>query len=817
MLRLSTFLISILFTLSMFGQSSADILHELKKLQTPVRVLYLAAHPDDENTRMISWLANDVGAQTAYMSLTRGDGGQNLIGTELSEKLGILRTQELMQARNIDGGQQFFSRAVDFGYSKTADETFEKWGKETVLGDVVWVIRNFRPHIIITRFPPDERAGHGHHTASAMLGIEAFDLAGKKEAYPEQLQFVTPWQPTRIYWNSSNWWNRNIDSLAQNNSDYLIEDIGTYIPVLGVSSNELASLSRTQHKSQGFGVSVSRGSQKEYLKYLAGEKAEKSIFDNTPLNWENLSFKEGDKALAELIKSYDPQNPSKSVSALLQLKKKSESIANNQDKIYFQSNIDEIIISCLGIHAELLFPNTLLVENAQTQLDVEVLNRSDFDLDLNSIKVADQTFNVNKKLLNNEWFTIKESFTPKVEISQPYWLKNDFDAIYQVNDQTLIGKPENDPSLTAELTFQLQGQLVKHVIPATYKHSERVEGEIVEPVFVVPQVTVSPATESLIYAQDKPQEVSFEVQFNDSESLAAQIELQADGWEITPSKLKIEAVKGTNKAGFTVKVLPQSNSKTTNLKIWVNGSEALSAYSVSYPHIQNRIVFSPARLKLNRFELKATAQHIGYIPGAGDKVAEAIMQMGLDVEILSEDQIRTTDLSRFDAIVAGIRTYNTQEWLPSTKPILMEYVQDGGNYIVQYNTSSRDLLSNDIGPYPFTITRNRVTEEDAAVKRLLPESPVFNTPNILTAADFEGWVQERGLYFAGSISKQYQQPIGWHDKGETSQNGGLIIAHYGKGTFMYTGISFFRELPAGVPGAYRLLANLLSYKNTTLE
>ncbi|MGB0176629.1 MAG: PIG-L deacetylase family protein [Owenweeksia sp.] len=801
---------------SQSAKGSSEILHDLEKLKNSTTVLYLAAHPDDENTRMISWLVNGYGARTAYLSLTRGDGGQNLIGKELGSALGVLRTQELLHARRIDGGEQFFSRAVDFGYSKTADETLEKWDRQAVLSDVVFVIRKFRPDVIITRFPPDSRGGHGHHTASAMLGIEAFNMAADENAFPQQLRYVETWQPKRIYWNASSWWNPKLDSIARVDDKYVVVEVGGYNALQGTSYNELASMSRTQHKSQGFGVSVDRGSQKEYLMYLDGEQAQGDIFQGISGKWERFGFKEGDKQLQKIINQFDPLKPQRSLPALLELREKSAAINDEAKGNYFRKQLDGILRSILGLHLEALSTNEYISPGEPLELEVQVLSRVALETPVTLERVEWKAVKqeVNETLKINEIHTTKISSSVSASISQPYWLLNDFENLYQVNDLKLIGKPENDPSISIKVVLSVNNTSLDFMVPVRYKFSNRVEGEIVRPAVVVPKMVASIAEDNLLFFKDKPQTIKLQVRHFTKEG--GTINLSANGWNVYPSS--IELPPNQEVGVYPIEISPGENAQTTTLKLKLDGTDKVfSMAELDYSHIEKQVVFTELKLDLIRISLRKKGTLVGYIPGAGDNVAEAIARMGYEVDILDRELITTRDLSNYKAIVSGIRAYNTEEWLPGVKPILMEYVKNGGNYIVQYNTRSRDLLTQDIGPYPFELSRERVTEEDAEAIFNDPQHPVFNKPNVLSATDFEGWVQERGLYFAGEWDEAYVTPLGWHDKGETTQNGGLLIGNYGKGAFIYTGISFFRELPAGVAGAYRLMANILSYTNPSRD
>lgn len=794
--------------------SSSEILHELKKLQNSASVLYLAAHPDDENTRMISWLTNGVGAKTAYMSLTRGDGGQNLIGTELGAKLGVLRTQELMQARKIDGGTQFFSRAVDFGYSKTSDETLEKWADDIILKDVIWMIREFQPDIIITRFPPDERAGHGHHTASAILGIKAFKMAADKNAYPEQLAFTNTWQSKRIYWNTSKWWgSENLDSLVENTDEYISVEVGDYNSLQGKSYNELASLSRTQHKSQGFGVSVGRGSQIEYLQYLDGDKAKSGLFDGISQKWERFGFAKGDVGLNKIIANYNPIQPELSVKNLLDLRKEASSINNKTQKKYFISKVNKIIIQCLGIHAEALAQSEFLCNSGKAEASLEIVLRKNIkgNVSLKNVQISNQNKAVNVNLQSNETHTEKLNFEIANANSQPYWLRGRYVNVFEIKEIENIGKPENDAAISAKITLNILGEDLEFKVPLNYKFSDRVEGEIIRPVVIVPSVVVDVDQENIIFTNSTQKEIKLSLRFFETKKV--NLNIVAEGWDINPSSIIVEGKIGEN-ISKVIRITPKEDSYRMDLKVLVDDKPGQSLTEIDYSHIEKRIVFENVSPKLVKIRLKTKGNLVGYIPGAGDKVVEAIEIMGYDVEILDEDKIKNGDLQKYQAIISGIRAYNTEKWLPSVKDELMNYVKNGGNYIVQYNTRSRDLLSLDIGPYPFKLSRERVTEELARANFLIKDHPTLNHPNKIDLRDFAGWVQERGLYFAGTWSEEYDAPIGWADKGEPSRDGGLIVGNYGDGAFMYTGISFFRELPAGVPGAYRLLANLISYSST---
>ena len=796
------------FSLATAQNHSGKILNELQKLQNTTSVLYLAAHPDDENTRMISWLVNDLGVRTGYLSLTRGDGGQNLIGNELNAELGVLRTQELMQARAIDGGQQFFSRAVDFGYSKTASETFDKWGKQKILSDAVWVIRKFKPDVIVTRFPADDRGGHGHHTASAILAIEAFKKAADKTQFPEQLEYVDTWQPKRLYWNSSVWWNRKLDSIARANPDFITTEVGGYSPFLGRSYNEIASYSRTQHKSQGFGVSVSRGKQLEYLKYMEGSKAQESLFEGVISQWARYAFPEGDKMLDELVANFNPEEPQQSVPGLLLLHDKAEAINDSERRLELRNDILEIVKMCLGLHLECNAASDYYIPGDTIAATLEAITRTT-ELEWRALEIGGKRVEIDTALQQNKAYDFEVKLTAPAEISQPYWLKKPYGAVFQVDDQELIGKPENEPAVKAHFHLAYADQELSFSVPLQHKYSDRVDGEITKPVFIIPEVTVGVTSPNMVFVNKEAQQL--QISATNHSDKPATLKIDAEGWDVEPDEIKLPVSNVAQ--DYSIRVKPDKKSETSTLKIFVNKEQARQMQVIDYEHIDRRVVFKPAQARLIAIDLEKKGERIGYIMGPGDEVPRAIRQMGYQVDMLDEAALKSGNLERYKTIVTGIRSYNTEAWLPQYRDKLMQYVQNGGNFMVQYNTRSRDLLTTELGPYPFELSRKRVTEEKSEVNMEIAEHPVLNTPNKITQKDFENWVQERGLYFAGEWSEKYQTPISWHDAGEEPLRGGLLIGHYGEGSFIYTGISFFRQLPAGVSGGYRLFANLLSYEN----
>ena len=799
--------------------SSADLQLQLKKLNTTGSVLYLAAHPDDENTRLISWLANEACVRTGYLSLTRGDGGQNLIGTEKGALLGVVRTQELLAARRIDGGEQFFTRAVDFGYSKNPEETFEFWDKQAILADVVWVIRKFRPDVIITRFPPTERAGHGHHTASAMLAEEAFSLAADPKAFPEQLKFVEVWSPKSLYHNTSTWWYKDLPEKAENSDEYIKIDVGTYSPLLGQSYGEIASKSRSQHQSQGFGSALQRGSREEYLQYVMGEKLGKTLFGSFDNTWGRY---DGMEKVGELLQkaqsNFDPNQPDAIVPDLMAARKLIKRSSHRKALSRYVEMIEETVLAACGIWLEAVAEASEYATGDQVQITLEALNRSDREVALVNVTPGSDSLKVKPSpLTKNEATFINTFLRSGQQPHNQYWLNAPFDGLFSVTDQRTIGQDESGPALNANFQITIDGNPLSVQRPVVYKWVDRAKGELYRPLAVLPAITTRLEEKVLVYPDAKERTVSVFVKNHRSEKHSVTISLGLPkGWSSSAPQSITFDKKGEEKA-LQFAVTPSGESPEDGqlmvLATSSTGAERLDItkqwHDIAYDHIPAQAVLLPCQAKLIRLEVATKGERIGYLMGAGDEVPQSLRILGYDVEDLSVDGLSTADLKRYDAIVVGIRAFNTEKGLAFGNEYLLNYVKAGGTVVVQYNTN-RGLATEEIGPYPMKLSRDRVTDEHAAVTFLDKKHPILNSPNKLSEADFEGWVQERGLYFANEWDNAYTPLLGWHDQGEESRNGGLLAAEYGKGVFIYTGISFFRQLPAGVPGAYRLFANLVS-------
>ena len=799
--------------------NSNEIYEKVQMLNFLGTALYIAAHPDDENTRLIAYLANTIKARTGYLSLTRGDGGQNLIGSEIRELLGVIRTQELLAARRIDGGQQFFTRANDFGYSKRPDETLEIWNKEKVLSDVVWTIRTFKPDVIINRF--DHRTPgttHGHHTASAMLSAEAFDLVGDKNQFKEQLKLTETWQPKRLFFNTSSWFYRNQEDFEKATKGKLTAfDVGVYYPLKGLSNNELAAMASSQHLCQGFGRVTTRGSQNEYVEFLKGEKPKdkNDIFSGINTTWNRVKGGgEIGAILYEVEANFDFVNPSKHLPKLMEAYKMIQHLADLHWRKIKDKEIKEIIEACAGLYIEAAADSSSGMPNATTDVNFEVLNRSTVSIELISITSAIDGKTITKELdlETNKKVNFKETITLKTtEYSDPYWLRKEASlGMYRVDNQNLIGKPETPRP--AKIHFNLSIDQVPIVITKNVvrRYAERDKGEIYEPFEILPKVTTRLPNKVLIFSDDVAKKVFVEVSAG-ADSIVGNISLKAPvNWQVSPKKISFNIAQKNDKQTVAFFVTPPKNQSEGKLKVNVTSNGKTynkELVEINYNHIPKQSVLLTSEAKVVRLNIKTKGTKIGYIRGAGDAIPESLRQIGYTVDLINPIEINEKNLLTYDAIVLGIRAYNVVKELKFKQKYLLAYVENGGNMIVQYNTNRRVDVA---APFELKLSRDRVTDEFAEVRVLEKEHSLLNYPNKITPEDFKGWVQERGLYFPGTWSKEYTPILSMNDKGETPKQGSLLIAKLGKGNYIYTGLSFFRELPAGVSGAYKLFANMLA-------
>jgi LmbE family N-acetylglucosaminyl deacetylase len=800
-----------IFTTSSFGQSltSSERYHLLLQLRETKRVLYVAAHPDDENTRLIAYLANGEHAEVAYLSLTRGDGGQNLIGKELGIELGQIRTQELIKAREIDGGKQYFTRALDFGYSKDPSETLQNWDKEKVLSDVVWAIRSFQPDIIITRFNTIPGITHGHHTTSAILAEEAFAISGDPKVFPEQLSYVKPWKAKRIFFNAYNF---RGEFEPEAGKRYYAMEVGGYNSLLGKSYHAFAADSRTMHKSQGFGSTAGTGKAKDFLEQVGGEPYVNSPFDGVESRWSavkgGLAIKEQLEEL--LLEKFNLVETPKNLPALLEIRSAMLELDTSSPWIASKlAKLDQLIFSCLGLGMEFVTNQELGYPGEKIAAQLLLINPSQVPISEIFFQLKD-TYYPSKDTKGDEdtKLPITLELASNEAYSQPYWLNEPLDgALFSVKNQRDIGLPYKE-KVGGDLSFVLSGHKFKVAVPLVYKFNDPIDGEVNQPFTLVPEVDLSLSKDLVFLVPGADPTVTVTVNFRNQLLEGA---LEFEGLNANQFKvLKVEEFPGQKQRRYTVTFLEGKNGKqqlrarfkTTSGQVYDQ-----VIHRISYPHIPNLTYFSPAQIQLIQEDWKVSGGKIGYLEGAGDEVSDVLSSLGYQVNFLTEESLEVDQLNEFQAIVVGIRAYNTQEFLASKQEILLDYVKAGGNLILQYNTSS-PLVTPNLGPYPFAIGRDRVTVEGSPVQADWEHS-LLRTPNRLEGKDFEGWVQERGLYFASKVDERYQSPLTLQDPGEAANKGALITTQFGTGTYVYTGISFFRQLPAGVPGAIKLFINLI--------
>lgn len=830
-----TLLVLFIYSPSLLAQqpqkpTTSEIYHNLQKLNFLGSAMYIAAHPDDENTRLISYLSNDVKARTAYLSLTRGDGGQNLIGPEIRELLGVIRTQELIAARKTDGGEQLFTRANDFGYSKHPDETLAIWNKEEVLSDVVRAIRKFKPDIIINRFNHrNPGTTHGHHTSSAMLSFEAFDLVGNEAEYSEIAKELGTWQPKRLFFNTSWWFYGSRENFDKADKSNILElETGTYYNSLGLSNGEIASLSRSMHKSQGFGSTGSRGNATEYLEFLKGDFSKEKATSNasTPdlfaginTTWSRIEGgKEIGAILEPLEESFNFKNPSSMLPELLKAYELVRQLDDKHWKEIKKTQLEQLILDCGGIFLEAVANTNSINPKGSYEVSIEAINRSNYPIVLQSVKMQDGSKLVNSvtTLLPNEVSTFNTRATSSnTKVSTPYWLNEKGSLGMYKAPTNLIGKPETPAPEQVVFTLLLGRSQIDITKDVVFKFNDPVDGEVYQPLEIVPEITTSIPEKVLIFADNNSKQVPVIIKAG-KENINGFVQLNhPDGWKVTPAQQVFELTqKGEEKTVFFTVTPPKEQSEGLLKPLAVVGDSFYDKELVTldYNHIPYQRVLLPSEAKIVRIPIEKKGEHIGYIEGAGDAIPESLKQIGYQVTTIAPNEITIENLQQYDAVVVGIRAYNTVPELAFKQNALRSYTENGGTLILQYNTNRR-MVTEDIAPFPLALSRDRVTDEFSEVKLLAPKHPVLNDPNKITQTDFEGWVQERGLYFPNEWDSNFTPILGMNDKNSPETKGSLLVAKHGKGYYIYTGLSFFRELPAGVSGAYRLFANLLSLGN----
>jgi LmbE family N-acetylglucosaminyl deacetylase len=819
--------------------NAAEIQLGIQKLDVLGRVLYIAAHPDDENTNLMALWSNGALYDTAYLSVTRGDGGQNLIGAELGERLGVIRTHELLAARRLDRGRQFFTRAVDFGFSKSAPETLRIWDREKILADVVWMIRKWKPDVIVTRFSPEDDKTHGHHTASAILAREAFAAAADPKRFPEQLAYVEPWKAIRLVWNTSPFFFQN-RNLPFDPAGLTMLEAGGFNPLLGKAYTEIAAASLSMHKSQGVGSPPRRGARKEYFKLLEGAPMTNALFDGVDTTWKRVEKSEPVATkIKEIISTFAPSDPAASVSRLLELRKdlvaksggtaavpsptKNPGAPVPPHDTWFATKlgeVDALIAACLGLHIDTTTTAAVVSGGQPLPIKLEAINRSKIPVQLLEVRtpISGEELKLDVPLPQDQFVSqdLAPTLPKDIVTTQPYWLRQPAVAgTFVVDDQTLIGLPENPFAFPVEVTVRVADQELRYLLDTKNRSVDPVIGEVRQNLVIAPPVFANLQNSVFVFADEKPKTVQVRVSAS-AGPVQGELRLEApNGWRTEPASVPVDLKAADAESFATFTVHPPRNAAEGSLRavVKVGGRDyAFARERISYPHIGIHILMPPAAAKIVRADIRKSGESIGYIPGAGDDVPQSLQQIGYNVKLLDSGDINAENLKRYDAVVIGIRAYNTQDRIGDWQRELLAYVNGGGVVVAQYNTTG-DLKTKQIGPIPFELSRDRVTDENAEIRILAPDHPVLKGPNKIGPDDFNGWVQERGLYFPNKWDANWTALLSCNDPGEKPLDGGLLVAKSGKGYFIYTGYAFFRQLPAGVPGAYRLFANLVSARD----
>jgi LmbE family N-acetylglucosaminyl deacetylase len=794
---------------------AGTLAHAVDRLANTGRVLYIAAHPDDENTRLLAYLANARHLTVAYLSITRGGGGQNLIGPEQAELLGIIRTEELLAARRLDAALQRFTRMIDFGYSKSAEETLRIWGYDEALADVVWTIRSFRPDVIISRF--DEKPpNHGHHTASAILAREAFVAAADRTRFPEHLAAgVEAWKADRLLLNVPMWRDTVPPPAA------LSLDVGAYDARLGVGYGDLAAASRSQHKSQGFGRAGERGPLLEYFLSLAGTKPTADIFEGLHFDWARYGQMAApvDAALGEARRRLDRDAPERAIPALLAARAALGRLPKTPRTREALSRADDVIAAAAGLFVRATAVRPGAVPGSEVRINLEASLRRPVAMKLERVGfpgAEPMQLNAILDLGGRREIARDVGIPAAAAVSTPYWLAQPAQAgRYEVAELELVGQPQGLPPLRVALDLSVDGQALRLDTPVVYAWTDRVHGERTRRFLVVPPATVTPVRQAVMLRNDEAATVDLRVRAS-ADNVDADVVLPVpEGWSVEPEKQRVVLARAGDEKTVRFKVRHQKQASPIEVQpavVFGGKSWAYREDVIDYPHIPMQVVLQPASLRLVPLELQMPAGKVGYVAGSGDTIADDLAHVGAEVNVLDDETLRSGDLDGYAAIVVGIRAYNTRAVLRGgAHERLMKYVEDGGTVVVQYNTSSQwEPLTVPVGPYPLVVGRGRVTDETAALQAAAAEDELLRRPNRIDAADFQGWVQERGLYFAETWDERYRPVFRVADPGEEPQLGSLLVAPHGRGRYVYTGLAFFRQLPAGVPGAYRLMANLIA-------
>ena len=807
--------------------STGTIALALDRLGVVGSVLYVAAHPDDENTRLLAWLANARGLRAAYVSLTRGDGGQNLVGPELGPLLGLIRTNELLAARKVDGAEQYFTRAVDFGFSKSADESLAIWGKDEVLSDLTRVVRTVRPDVMVTRFSPwkpGDPPNHGHHTASAILAREAFSAAADPKRYPDQLGAgVAVHQAARLFENKSPWRFKEGDDLSK----YLSIDVGGFSPELGRSYADLAADSRTMHKSQGFGSATTYGAQLEYFEPTLSDRwpapmpaGIKDPLAGIDFTWGRYPGTEAlRKDIAAARAAFSPAHPEALLPLLFKVHASLSALPDsNPYKAAKLVDVEDLVIACAGIVFDARAATPAAIPGEPLNVTATFVARLTSDANV-AFTWPDGAVEPSTPAALNTVVSRDHKVVPGLVYSTPFWLRNPHPVgLFAPSSASEAIRPTAPlTELTTYVNVRVGPLTLKRAIPVRNAWLDLVNGERVRNVEVLPAVTVTPTTRVRMFPGTAARPLDIRVRAHGAaRSGEVRLVLPA-GWKANPvaREFKLD-LDGETVVSFDV---TPSGTAPVDLAISAvlndkTGDNTIdqAEVSIDYLHVPRTTILSPAHVRAIPLALKTGGTRIGYITGAGDEVSASLAQVGYQVTMLDPKTLGSVDLTPFTAVIAGIRSYNVAPELKNNHAQLMKYVAGGGTYLVQYLTSNRQRPLGDvpIGPYPFTVDQGRVTDENAELRILDAAAPALTNPNKLGPDDYRGWVQERGLYFADTWDPNYKPLFSSNDAGDKPLEGAAIVARHGKGAFVYTGIGFFRQLPEGVPGAYRLIANLLA-------
>ena len=791
----------------------AALTSTLRQLGSNKRVLMIGAHPDDEDTQLLVWLARGMGAQAAYLSLTRGEGGQNLIGPELGPELGIIRTEELLAARELDGARQFFTRAYDFGFSKSAEETFRFWPRDSILKDVLDVIRRFRPQIIIAVFSGTPSDGHGHHQVSGILARQAFDVLRDSAGGPQKFYRSTRGDPT---------------------ATTLTLPVGTLDPIVGQSYFQIAMASRSRHRSQDMGQLQRPGPATSGLALIAAQASsaggssggnETSLFGGVDTTVHTPGYAVLiDSARAALT----PWRPAAALPYLVRALR----LLGAADSVQ-RALLERAIATAAGVTIDGTTDDGIVTPGQRVQVEVAVWNAGDSAVRVDSIGVAAPAgWGVERLELGTPAVAAGTLLTRRfvltvaraAERTQPYFLRRPLINRGGLYDWSTVsadvrGLPFDPPPVTARVRLVIAGEPVTLTREVVYRYRDQAIGEIRRPLFVTRDLDVAITPEELLWPIDggsrEPRHVTITAtnRSRGGPGAAAVRVTVPTGWPPLPAESLTFTREDETKSVVVAVAPPTIDSLKPGTYELRAGTGWLEI--IDYPHIRPRALTRPsvAKIRAARLALPALAR-VGYVRGAADRVPEALLAVGVPLELMEADSLARADLSRYDAIVIGSRAYETEPALVANNGRLLDYVAKGGLLIVQYQ--QYPFVDGGFAPYPLSIARphDRVTDENAPVTALDPTHPVFHYPNEIGPDDWRRWVQERGLYFARSWDTTYVPVLETHDPGASAAElkGGLLIAPVGRGTYVYTGLSFFRQLPAGVPGAYRVFMNLLGLK-----